>query len=247
MEVVVGTCGFSGKGGRKNYFQKFSAVELQDTFYRVVPDETLRKWREEAPAGFEFTLKAFQGITHPKTSPTWRRAGGIKPTESHGFFKPTPEVFSGWEYTMRAASILRSRVVVFQTPPSFGPTEENLENLKAFFSKINRGDLILGWEPRGKWNEKPDLLAEVLKRYDLIHVVDPFRRLPLVVGKVLYFRLHGIGRGEVNYSYRYTEEDLGRLAMMIKQFESSRIYIFFNNINMFTDALEFKERFLSLA
>ncbi len=241
MEVVVGTCGFSGKGGRRNYYNSFRGVEVQETFYRPVPLETLRRWRSEAPEGFEFTLKAFQGITHPASSPTWRRAKGFKPTENHGFFRPTREVFEGWEYTRSAAQALDASVVVFQTPPSFGPTEENVSNLDTFFSKIDRGSLTLGWEPRGEWFNRPELLEGIFKKHRLIHVVDPFRRMPLVESKVQYFRLHGIGRGEVNYSYKYTEEDLLRLLSIIESLSASKVYVFFNNIQMFQDALRFKE------
>ncbi len=237
----MGTCGFSGRGGRKNYYSNFSAVEVQETFYRPVPTDTLRRWRSEAPNHFEFTVKAFQGITHPASSPTWKRAGRFKPTPGHGFFKPTKEVFEGWELTRSEAQALGASVVVFQTPPSFGPSEENLLNIDAFFTKIDRGSFVLGWEPRGEWYNHTDLLEQVLRRHNLVHVVDPFRHMPLVDSKVQYFRLHGIGRGEVNYSYKYTDEDLARLLSIVDSLSASKVYVFFNNIYMFDDALRFKE------
>ena len=241
MEIVIGTCGFSGRGGRQNYFRTFKAVELQDTFYRVILDETLTRWRSEAPEEFEYTVKAFQGITHPHNSPTWRRAKGFKPTAAHGFFQPTQEVLASWEYTRKAASILQSKFIVFQTPPSFEPTGENISNMEQFFTRIERNNLTLGWEPRGRWYENQELLAGILARHNLVHVVDPFRRLPLSKEKVMYFRLHGIGRGEVNYSYKYTDEDLRRLFQLIETLTASKVYVFFNNVHMFEDALRFKE------
>ena len=49
------------------------AVEVQHTFYQPPRVETLAKWRAEAPRGFEFTIKAWQLITHQPSSPTYRR------------------------------------------------------------------------------------------------------------------------------------------------------------------------------
>jgi uncharacterized protein YecE (DUF72 family) len=48
-------------------------VEVQQTFYEPPADTTIRRWRARAPAAFEFTLKAWQLITHEPSSPTFRR------------------------------------------------------------------------------------------------------------------------------------------------------------------------------
>jgi len=56
-EVKVGCCGFSG--GMRNYFGHFRLVEVQQTFYKLPKLETALKWRSQAPADFEFTLKAW--------------------------------------------------------------------------------------------------------------------------------------------------------------------------------------------
>jgi uncharacterized protein YecE (DUF72 family) len=53
---------------------KFCLVELQSTFYRVPKLETVAGWRMRAREDFEFSVKAWQAITHPLTSPTWKRA-----------------------------------------------------------------------------------------------------------------------------------------------------------------------------
>lgn len=48
----------------REYFERFSIVEVQQTFYEPPARSTLLRWRESAPQGFEFTLKAWQLITH---------------------------------------------------------------------------------------------------------------------------------------------------------------------------------------
>ncbi len=242
--IKVGTCGWSARGGRKKYFEYFSVIELQDTFYRLPRESTARRWREQAPEGFEFTVKAWQAITHPPTSPTWRRAG-VKVSEEerdkYGYFRPTDQVFEAWERTKRICEILKAKFVVFQTPASFGYSEENVRNVEAFFSSIDRGGLILGWEPRGTWHEHRGMLSRLLDRLDLVHVVDVLRRDPVRTPGIAYFRLHGLGGREVNYRYKYTDEDLERLKnKVLKYAEEGDVYVMFNNVYMFDDALRFK-------
>lgn len=69
------------------------------------------------PAKFEFTLKAWQLITHPASSPTYRKAGIKVPPgtgENYGFFKLGDEVHEAWEKTRRFAQALEAKVIVFQ-------------------------------------------------------------------------------------------------------------------------------------
>ena len=67
----VGLCGYTM--GAAAYFKKFSVVEVQQTFYDPPPLSTIAKWRAQAPADFEFTMKAWQVITHFGASSTYRR------------------------------------------------------------------------------------------------------------------------------------------------------------------------------
>ncbi len=69
LRVKVGCCGFPG--GMKKYFSQFRLVEVQQTFYKMPRLKTAQKWRQEAPSDFEFTLKAWQLITHSPTSATY--------------------------------------------------------------------------------------------------------------------------------------------------------------------------------
>lgn len=236
-EVKVGTCGW---GGRKSkYYEAFSCIELQETFYRLPKVETLEKYRSESPRDFEFTVKAWQAITHPCGSPTWRKSAPPKwgKTENFGHLRPTEENFRAWEEIAKICKALESRVLIIQTPPSFNPSRENAENMKSFLSSVNRGGLVLGWEPRGGWSD--EIVADICKELDLVHVVDPFRRLPSVESGIAYFRLHGIGGKETNYRYAYTDGDLNELRRITMKMSAERIYVMFNNVNMIEDAIRF--------
>jgi uncharacterized protein YecE (DUF72 family) len=48
----------------KRYFESYSLVELNSTFYEYPRLETVEGWREKAPENFEFTVKAHQDISH---------------------------------------------------------------------------------------------------------------------------------------------------------------------------------------
>ncbi len=48
------------------YVQSFQTVEINNTFYRLPEEETVRRWREKAPDGFLFAVKASRYITHLK-------------------------------------------------------------------------------------------------------------------------------------------------------------------------------------
>ena len=71
MTIWVGCCGFPI--AKSKYYAQFKLVEVQQTFYQPPRVKTLEKWRAEAPPDFEFTLKAWQLITHEPKSPTYRR------------------------------------------------------------------------------------------------------------------------------------------------------------------------------
>ena len=229
--LKVGTCGFTYR-----HFKYFEALEVQQTFYDVVSENRLKKWKEKGE-NVEFTVKALQVITHEYNPTTYKRMKNVLGNrENYGYFKPTKEVEEAYEITLKEAKILGARVIIFQTPSSFIPKEENVKNLKDFFSSADKS-FVYGWEPRGDAWYTSNILEKIFQDLDIIHVVDPFKHNSLTEQK--YYRLHGIGKGEVNYSYKYTDEDLTKLANMVKGERDA--YIMFNNINAFNDALKFKK------
>ena len=230
--IKIGCCGFIVS--QQQYFQRFKLIEVQQTFYQLPRLQTAEKWHRIAPPGFEFTLKAWQLITHEHTSPTYHRLGKKIPPaerERYGRFRPTTEVIEAWNQTARFARALKARVILFQCPASFRPNKMNVANMREFFSRIDRGGFRFAWEPRGNWPE--DLILQLCRDLDLIHCVDPFKNEPMY-GDFQYFRLHGI----TGYHYHYTDADLARLKTLTARRPS---YVFFNNKWMKDDALRFLE------
>ncbi len=234
MRAIVGVAGFPAS--KKKVYSSVQLVELQTTFYNFPKPGTAARWRAEAPEGFVFTMKASQLITHPPTSPTYRKARLAIPPDkrdAYGFFRPTPEVWEAWERTLEIAHLVEAQVIVFQAPASFSARRDALVNLREFFSKVDPVGIKLGLELRGKWDRRA--LARFFREFDLIHVVDPFKERPLW-GDVVYYRLHGRGKG---YAYDYSPQELTELKGMLNPKKLN--YVVFNNTQMLKNAVEFLE------
>ncbi len=220
LVVKIGCCGYPVSMGR--YYETFDLVELNNTFYRYPRHSTVEGWRKKAPENFEFTVKAHQDI-------------------SHNYRLRLEDTSEAFEKMKQICKILYSRILLIQTPASFKP--DLLEVAEEFFRGIERDNLTLVWETRGPLWERADVrerLRKVLEDLDVPHVTDPFRTMPVYVSEVAYFRLHGLG--ERMYYYQYTDMELRVLFEKIKPLDSGgrSVYVLFNNLSMFEDALRFK-------
>lgn len=80
MNFHVGTSGFSYKEWKGSFYPKdlkdkemlayyaerFSTVEINNTFYRMPKAAVLEGWAEQVPEGFRFVIKASRRISHMK-------------------------------------------------------------------------------------------------------------------------------------------------------------------------------------
>lgn len=80
VQLIVGTSGYSYKEWKGSFYpedlpaakmlpyyaERFGAVEINNTFYRMPEAKTLQKWTGQVPPSFRFSLKAPQRITHQK-------------------------------------------------------------------------------------------------------------------------------------------------------------------------------------
>jgi uncharacterized protein YecE (DUF72 family) len=205
----------------------------------------LENWRKKVPATFEFTLKAWQLITHEASSPTYRRlAEKLSDREKRevGAFRLTAAVMAAWERTLDCAQALSSRIILFQCPARFSSTAENVSNLRAFFREIDRRyphgrPFTCIWEPRGAWG--PSEVRELCDELDLVQGVDPLQQVP-VTDRVAYSDFNG----RTGYRYRYTEADLKQLLALARAREAC--YMFFTDVSMWDDAKRFQALVLGL-
>jgi uncharacterized protein YecE (DUF72 family) len=217
---MVGCCGFPTS--MKKYFENFSLVELNSTFYQYPRTETVEGWRKKAPETFEFTVKAHQDISHKEK------------------MKITNTSLQAFEKMKKICQILNSKTLLIQTPGSFRP--DRLEDAEKFFRTVDRDGLVLVWETRGSAWETLNVrkkLGEVLEKLNVVHVTDPFRLMPAYLGEIAYFRLHGLGKQM--YYYQYSDVELRKLKELVVPYakKSKDVYVFFNNLSMFEDGLRF--------
>jgi uncharacterized protein YecE (DUF72 family) len=130
VRVAVGTSGYAYKewkgsfypddlpadGMLRFYGERFRAVEINNTFYRMPSEKVLVTWAAEVPDGFTFVLKASQRITHRKRL---KDAG--------------EEV----QYFLKTANVLGPKLgpTLFQLPPNL---KKDLPRLEAFLGLIPR-------------------------------------------------------------------------------------------------------------
>lgn len=126
--VHIGTSGFSypewkgnfypekiaSKDMLKFYAERFSTVEMNNTFYRMPNEALLRGWAAQVPESFTFVIKASKRITHDKRLNDCGELVG---------------------YLLNTASILGPRLgpLLFQLPPNF---KQDVPRLNAFLDLI---------------------------------------------------------------------------------------------------------------
>ncbi|KXB08998.1 hypothetical protein AKJ55_00020 [candidate division MSBL1 archaeon SCGC-AAA382M17] len=255
--MKVGTCGYSfynpPEGWKEEcesklqaYSHAFEVGEINRTFYKLPMTKTTERWRREAADDFEFTLKAWQALTHPTSSPTWRGKKDKlteKQNENFGYLQPNEQIVDAWNETKKRAKALEANVCLIQTPASFNFSEKNKKNMHELLGKIDRNDLEIAWEPRGNWKKNPNEIKKICNDLDLIHVVDIMRNDPVSDHPISYLRLHGLNEDEYDYDYDYSEEELEELATKLKDLskEHERVYCMFNNYEMYDNAQKLVE------
>lgn len=228
MLVKTGCGGFPV--GRERYFKALGAVEIESTFFNPPKAATAQKWKAEAPAGFEFSLRASSLITHSCGNIRFDKISqkiGEKRKPFCGHFKETLEVESAWEATRNTALALGARFVVFESPESFYPDSNHLKDLYRFFKEIRRENLACVWQPSKGWEEK--MVAKVCGDLQLIHAVDPLTGVSQR-GAVRYFRLRGPKAGS------YGDAELQEISAQCREKTS---YVFFRHRAAWFDARRF--------
>ncbi len=134
------------------------------------------------------------------------------------------------ERILEIAEILKAPIILIQTPKSFKQTGENEKTVLEYLSTLDKR-YMYALELRG-WVWKP-------KFSEWLWVVDPFAQKPPEQDEY-YFRLHGKPPGKRMYHYRYTESDLLQLKDFVEKLNREQVWLFFNNVWMYEDALRFR-------
>ncbi len=190
-----------------HYARHFNTVEINNSFYRLPSKETFESWRDMAPPGFRFTVKASRYITHVKKL---KDPG----TGLANFY----ENLSGMQRHCAA--------VLFQLPPRWHLNIPRLEEFLAALPTRYRAVLELRDET---WLK--DEVFELMHRHNvaLCAADSPFYPGPIErTADFSFYRRHG---GHGSESPGYERDELWALAGDIeKELGDGRdCFVYFNN------------------
>ncbi len=197
------------------YAGQFQTVEINNAFYQLPGEATLRDWYAATPPGFLFAVKASRFITHMK--------------------KLSDPATSTAKFFERVA-LLGDKLgpILFQLPPHWHP---NLERLDEFLKALPPG-MRYAFECRDPSWLEPDVepaLCKVLEQHNAALCIYHFsgRTAPKrLTADFVYVRLHGPGGP---YQGKYPPEELEEWAGDIaawnapKQGPGRAVYCYFDN------------------
>ena len=220
-QIRIGCSGWNYKHWRDRFYPKelpakrwfehyavlFDTVEINNSFYRLPTAETFEKWRDQAPEGFCYAVKANRFITQAK-----KLKDAAEPMKR--FLTPTRKL----QKTLGP--------ILYQLPPRFRINLERLED----FLKLCPRDLTHVFEFREPSWLTDDMLA-LLDRDGAsfcIHDMPGSATPRWTAGKAAYVRFHG---GEGKYWGRYADEGLRSWAdWIVEQADAGRtVWAYFNN------------------
>jgi len=198
-----------------HYALTFDTVEINNSFYRLPPEETFAKWREQAPPHFLYAVKASRFLTHMKK---------LKDPDD-----PLARFFDN-------AKALGARLgpVLYQLPPRW---PLNLERFEIFLRAIAPAARRAGLKTRPcnvvefrdpSWYDEH--VYELLRRYNValcLHDMQGSASGTLRVGPFVYVRFHGTRK----YGGRYPDARLDEWADWLAQraAEGLDVFAYFNN------------------
>jgi uncharacterized protein YecE (DUF72 family) len=190
-----------------HYAEHFGTVEINNSFYRLPKAEAVDGWREQAPPGFCYAIKANRYLTQAKK---------------------LKECAEPLERMMRAFRHLGGTLgpILYQLPPRL---KLNLERLEDFL-KLAPRDVTNVFEFRDKSWYAPETLT-LLDRYGAsfcAHDMPGSASPREAVGPIAYVRFHG---GEGKYWGRYSDECLlDWTDWMVAEARAGRpVWAYFNN------------------
>lgn len=188
------------------YCKYFNTIEINSTFYRTPSPASLRKWYEDSPEDFLFSIKAPKSITHISRF-------GVSGEEMAAFYQ-----------LISAGLQEKLGNILFQLPPSFHYTPEHLqlicEKLDNRFSNAVEFRHKSWWQP------------EIFERFRQSKIIFCGQSYPGDIPEALvvnnpsaYYRFHG---KPVLYKSEYPEEALQNLLKQLEQ-GIKKMFIYFNN------------------
>jgi uncharacterized protein YecE (DUF72 family) len=201
------------------YSRAFNFVEVNSTFYEIPASKNVETWRRIVPKDFEFTVRCNKRLTHE-----------LK-------FESTPETFEILDNMVEICSILKAKVLHFQTPHSFNYDKINSEKVKDFFESAKLKNLRIALETRSPTPLDP-IFVKTLYDLNVIHCIDLLKGTePVYRSDILYTRLFGKGSHNI---YQPLDSELKQVAQTASKEGTKKAIITMHSNRMFKDAARFR-------
>jgi uncharacterized protein YecE (DUF72 family) len=188
------------------YVARFPTVEINASFYRLQKPESFRHWRDQAPPGFVYAVKASRFITHLKR------------------LKAEPESLDVFFDGVRELGPTLGPIL-YQLPPNM---KRDLDRLEQFADRLPSGfDHVFEFR-NAEWFH-PDV-RNLLEKRNLAFCIHDHGGMEVprwATGPLAYWRFHG-GDGPFG---GYAEEPLHAAARQMRRQirEGYPVYAYFNN------------------
>ena len=240
----------------QDYAAHFPTVEIDSSFYAIQPERNMEKWVRDTPESFQFIAKAYQGMTG-------HLRGEIP-------FDSKIEMFNAYLKSLEPLKTSKKlAMVLFQFPPWFSCTKENVAYLKWCREKMGDTEVALEFRNRSWFSSTYyEKTLTFMETEGWIHSIvdepqagersiptvlqptDPHKTLIRLHGRNVYGwnkPANGDDWRDVRYLYRYNEQELQEWQEYLSKMKSQTetIYMLFNN-NSGGDAAENAKMMISL-
>ncbi|MFC1982921.1 DUF72 domain-containing protein [Chloroflexota bacterium] len=187
------------------YSEKFSTVELNNSFYRLPSERAFTNWRDSSPIEFIFSVKVSRYITHIKR------------------LKNTAEPISNF---MARARLLDDKLgpLLYQLPKNMKRDSLMLEE---FLKTLPENSCNVVEFRHNSWFDAE--IFEILRHYNAgfcIYDMPDFTTPVIATSNFAYVRFHG---SRQLYGSCYSEKELEDWAIKFKKLGVSNLYAYFNN------------------
>ena len=190
-------------------------MEIQETHIAVPGGGTVRRWRREAPEGFEFAML------------------GPRQIGQEGF-RTGKVIESALDTLAGVGDVLRATTAVFVAPSDFPANRGNKSALKSFLEYVRPRFKQIVFDPGAAW--KPDDADALAESTDTIAARDPLNT-GLSERSIAYYRLPG----PAGHKSRYEDPAIDQLAELIASKPDQQATYVFTNVDMFADAKRLKK------
>jgi hypothetical protein len=133
--------------------------------------------------------------------------------------------------------ILRSPILVLQTPPDF-VSSVKIDSLNDFFRSVEIKGVRLAWEIRRHGVKPlPEALVTLMQEHSIVHSVDLSVEEPAINSDIVYTRLFGKGRHNL---YQFTDDELTGIIERAERLAGKVSYLTFHGAKMYKDAARIK-------